>query len=45
MDLKEVEAQAVGCIYLVQDKEYWRAALNKSVNLRVSQNMGNSLAN
>jgi hypothetical protein len=35
MDLKEIGWEVVDCIYLAQDRDQWRAVVNKVMNLRV----------
>jgi hypothetical protein len=35
MDLREIEWNGVDWIYIVQDKDQWRALVNKVLNFRV----------
>jgi hypothetical protein len=35
VDLRKIDLGALDCIYLVQDKDLWRAVVNTVMNLRV----------
>jgi hypothetical protein len=43
MNLKETGCKGVDWIHLVQDREQWRALVNKLMNLRAPYNYGNFL--
>jgi hypothetical protein len=43
MDLKETGWQSVDWIHLAQEKDQWRALVNKVINVRVRRNAGNFL--
>jgi hypothetical protein len=45
MELQEVECRAMDLIDLAQDKDMFWALVNAVMNIRVQQNVGNSLTN
>jgi hypothetical protein len=44
MNLRKIGWDAMDWIYLVQDRERWRALMNTAINLRVPQNAGRLLS-
>jgi hypothetical protein len=43
VDLREAEWSDLEWIHLAEDREQWRALVNTTVNLRVSENVGTFL--
>jgi hypothetical protein len=44
IDLRETGWRGIEWIELVQDRDHWKALVNKEMNLRVTQNFGKFLS-
>jgi hypothetical protein len=40
MDLREIGLGGMDWIHLAQDREHWRALVNRVMSIRVSENVG-----